>query len=160
MSLISTLTDGVSSLLTGGTLGILGAIGTGVLDIFKTKEKNKHDLAMITANIELAKASGNNLAVIEAIKLAGSSYEHDKAAYVNAGFVDIIRGLVRPILTTYLVVISSILAIWAFRKVGVEPVVVAEISKYSVSTCLELTSICIVWYFGSREIRKMHNGDK
>jgi len=156
MTIGSMITGGLTSLLSGGMLGIFGAIGTGVLDFFKVKQKNKQDLEIMDKQLEFAKAAGSNAALLETIKLMGSSYEHDKATYQNAGYVDVVRGLVRPAITLYLVAVASVIALWAFKKVGLEQVVVSEVAKYSIYSCLELAGICIVWYFGGRETRKVN----
>src|SRR3990167_6002525 len=107
---------GFSSLLSGSVIGLLGSVGTGVLDFFKQKEKNKHELAMLSAQKSLVEAQGASAVSIENAKSFGQSFDVDKATYANqAGFVgwqglifnllmvivDFLRGFTRPGLTWY-----------------------------------------------------------
>lgn len=154
MTILSTIAGGLASILSGGTLGVIGAIGNGVLDIMKTKEKNKQELALVTAQKELALANANSATLLETLKLAAASYENDKASYQGAGFVDTVRGLLRPLVTLYLVGIATYLAVWAFGKIGLDPNMAGEITKYCVYTCMDLTALCVSWYFGARQIDK------
>lgn len=155
MNIGSMVAGGVASLLSGGALGVFGAVGSGVLDYFKTKERNKQELAVISAQKDLILAQADSATLLETIKMMGASYENDKATYVGAGFVDTVRGLLRPAVTVYLVAITTGLAVWAFRRVGLEQAVVAEIAKFAVYTCLDLTGLCVAWYFGARQIDKV-----
>jgi len=155
MAIGSLLAGGIGSILSGGTLGIFGAIGTGVLDFFKTKQANKHELEMIAAQSALIEKQGNSQAALELLKLAGASYENDKATYQGAGMVDTIRGLVRPTLTAFLVAVAAIIALWAFKRVSLDSVTVDEIAKFSVEICLNLASMAVTWWFGSRGIDKI-----
>lgn len=160
MSISGLLTGGLTSILSGGTLGVIGAIGAGVLDLMKTKEANKQELAKMAAQKELIVAAGSSAAAIESIKLAGASYEQDKAAYSGeVGFVDMVRGLLRPIVTVYLLAVSTYLALWSFGKVGLDLAIVGEICKYTIYTCLDLTSLCVSWYFGARQIDKINRAN-
>ena len=155
--ILGTIGGAVASIFSGGALGVLGAVGSGVLDFFKTKEANKQELAVLAAQKDLAVTAATSATLLETIKLTAASYEQDKAAYVgDIGWVDQMRGALRPLVTVYLVAMSSGLAYWSFKKVGIETAVVAEIAKYSVYTCLDLTSMCISWYFGSRQMEKIN----
>ena len=146
----------IGSIVSGGALGVFGAVGSGVLDYFKTKERNKQELAVIAAQKELALANANSTAVLEGLKILGSSYDHDKATYgKDTGVVDLLRGTLRPIVTYLLLGISIYLAIWASRQVTLEMDIIKEIAKYAVYTCLDLAALCISWYFGARQIDKI-----
>lgn len=156
MSIGGIISGGLASILSGGTLGVFGAIGSGILDYFKTKAQYKHQLDVISAQKELALVNANSQAVLETLKLVSASYEHDKATYSkDIGFVDWYRGTLRPTVTYLLLAISIFLAIWAFKMVGLETDVVKEIAKYAVYTCLDLTALCVSWYFGARQIDKI-----
>jgi hypothetical protein len=155
-SLLGGVAGAAASILSGGTLGVLGAIGSGVLDFFKTKEKNKQELAIITAQKELALVNKDSLTLLETIKLSAASYENDKAHYSgNLSKTDMLRGTLRPIVTYALLIVSTVLCMWAFKRVSLEQAVVTEIAKYSVYTCLDLTALCVSWYFGARQIDKI-----
>lgn len=145
----------LGGIVSGGTLGVGGAIGSAVLDFFKTKENNKHQLAVLTAQKDLALANANSATLLETIKMMGASYEHDKAAYTGPlSFVDLLRGTLRPIVTYLLLGVSVFLTWWAFERVGVGDEVIREVAKYGIYTCLDLTALCVSWYFGARQIEK------
>lgn len=146
----------VASVLSGGSLGVLGAIGSGVLDFFKTKEANKQELLVLAAQKDLAITAASSLTVLESIKLMAASYDQDKAAYIGAGWQDSIRAMIRPVLLFVLVCVSVYMAIWSTSKISLEMVVISEIAKYSVFTCLDLTAMGVSWYFGSRQMEKIN----
>jgi len=148
-------TDGLSSLLSGGTLGIFGAIGTGILNYHRTKQKNAHALAVMAAQKEQIVAAGQSQAVIEQLKMAAASYDHDKATYADAGTVDAVRGLTRPILTAYMVLWTTVIASVALYQVGLEKEFMKQIAEFAVKINMNLTGICVVWWFGGREQRKL-----
>lgn len=154
MDILNTIISGAGHILSGGALGAIGAIANGYLDLQKTKENNKQELAVMAANLEAAKAAGANLATIESIKLAGSSYEADKASYANASAIDIYRGSVRPTVCYFLVLMSTFIGFWAYSRVGISDPVIASIAVYSMQTCLEMASMSVSWFFGTRYMAK------
>jgi hypothetical protein len=144
------------SIFSGGALGVVGAIGSGVLDFFKTKEANKQELAVLAAQKDLAITAANSATVLETIKLMSASYDNDKATYIGAGWQDSIRAMIRPVLVTVLTVTSIYLTWSAVGKVGMDSAVMSEIAKYGVYTCLDLCSMAVSWYFGSRQMEKIN----
>lgn len=154
--ILGSILGGVGSILSGGALGVVGAVGSGVLDYFKTKEANKQELAVLAAQKDLAITAANSQTMLESIKLMGASYEQDKAAYVGAGWQDSIRAMIRPVLVVTLTGISIYLAFTSLAEEGLDPTVISEIAKYSVYTCLDLTSMAVSWYFGSRQMEKIN----
>lgn len=156
MAIGTTIVNALSSVFSGGLLGTIGTIGTGVLDFYKIKQKNAQDLAVMDAQLKAVQAAGQNQEVLATIKLMASSYEADKATYgEHPGLVDTVRGLTRPILTMYLVLISTILGLWAFHKVTFAETIM-EIAKGCIEMCLFLTSVSVVWWFGDRMKEKFY----
>jgi len=157
MDVMGMVTGGLTHILSGGTLGVLGAVGSGVLDFFKTKEKNKQELAIITAQKELALANKDSAVLLETIKLSAASYDNDKATYgKDVGWLDSYRGSLRPNVCYFLLAASTYLTIWAFMRVGVDNAIIAEAAKFGIYTCMDLTALAVSWYFGARQIDKMH----
>lgn len=156
MDIGSILSKGLGSILSGGALGAAGAIASGYLDFKKTQEANKQQLAVLNAQKELSIANGNNTVLLETIKLMGASYENDKETYTNTKLlsVDGYRGTLRPNVTYLLVGLSIVIAIWAFKRAGLEVDVVKDIARYSVYACLDLAALCVSWWFGGRQIEK------
>lgn len=154
--ILGSLLGAAGSILSGGALGVVGAIGSGVLDFLKTKEANKQELAVLAAQKDLAVTTANSTTLLETIKLMSASYDQDKASYIGAGWQDSVRAMIRPILIAVLVITSIYLAIWSTAKVALEVAVISEISKYAVFTCLDLTAMGVSWYFGSRQMEKIN----
>lgn len=98
-----------------------------------------------------------------------ASFAADRATYLDpaaqrrsrfavAGFalVDIVRGLIRPVLTAYLVVLATWMFLWARDLAGQQALTPAEalnIIGQIVATILYLTTACVLWWFGSRPPR-------
>jgi hypothetical protein len=156
MSITGLIGGGLASVLSGGTLGVIGAVGSGVLDFFKTKEANKQERAVLAAQKDLAITTANSATLLETIKLMSASYDQDKAAYIGAGWQDSVRAMIRPMLIGILTMTSVYLALWSVARVQLETAVISEIAKYSVFTCLDLTAMGISWYFGSRQMEKIN----
>lgn len=103
-------------------------------------------------------------------KAFSASFQHDKAAYSTGaldklkgwwgqlmrfllGMVDVIRGLVRPGLTVYLCVVTTLMYLEASRRLCATDLTAAqalELVKMIVATVLYLTTTCVLWWFGTR----------
>jgi len=75
------------------------------------------------------------------------------------GFVDFLRGFMRPALTIYLTGITSVLTYWAWnimKQHGVDVSADQAISTYNQvsSMVLYLTVSCVTWWFGDRRMAK------
>lgn len=98
-----------------------------------------------------------------------ASFQHDKATYSDGvldklrgwwgqllrfllGLVDVIRGIVRPGLTIYLCVITTMIYDDAQRRMGSDLTAAQalELVKMIVATVLYLTTTCVLWWFGTR----------
>lgn len=157
MNIASMLSGGLANIFSGGALGVIGAIGSGYLDLQKTKESNKQELAIMEANRQFAITQAGSAVALEAEKRVAASYQQDTAAYTGElSWVDALRGSLRPIVTYLLLGVSIYLALWAFARVSLDQVVISEIAKFSVFTCLDLATMCVAWYFGARQIDKIN----
>lgn len=147
-----------TSLFSGSLLGIFGAIGTNVLDFFKQKQKNKHELDVLEKQKEIASIAATSQTILETLKTLSTSYEADKSHYSGEklSYVDQIRGLTRPVLTAYITIECSYLVIYSLNKVGLSTALMEKISEYSVYASFELAGICIGWWFGSRGLSKFN----
>lgn len=76
------------------------------------------------------------------------------------GFVDWLRGFMRPALTVYLTGMASVITWMAWRMIqsaGVEEMTIAQaISIYNETTSIiiYLTVSCVTWWFGDRRMAK------
>lgn len=66
---------------------------------------------------------------------------------------DVMRGVVRPLLTLYLCALTTFVW-WQVRQLikheDLDPAAVLDIWKLVVNTILYLTTVCILWWFGTR----------
>jgi hypothetical protein len=154
--ILDSVLGAAKGILSGGALGVLGAVGSGALDYFKTKESNKQELLVMAAQREAAITAASSATAMEGLKLIAASYEQDKATYIGAGWQDSVRAMIRPVLLAILLITSVFLAIWSTMKIKLEIAIISEIAKYSVYTCLDLTAMGISWYFGSRQMEKIN----
>jgi len=101
--------------------------------------------------------------------IRNASYENDAARFLTPGvlkskskwvllsmaIVDAIRGLIRPVLTGYLVWVSHSMyldmqALLASKGETLEPAVIKELLVMIIQTLLYLASMAMTWWFGSR----------
>jgi hypothetical protein len=169
----------ISSLLSGGLTGLLGSIVSNVTDLWKDHADKKQELALKRLDIEMMDKEWSYKAravdretearmVESADELRAASYKADAAAYA-VGFsitnkwhkgalvlVDVIRGLVRPCLTMYMIWL-----VWETREeanalvraAGVDVLPVSEaLSIYQsiVAMILYLAATVVAWWFGTR----------
>ncbi len=77
-----------------------------------------------------------------------------KFARVMMTIVDSVRGLIRPLLTVYLVVLATFMYNWASNLAGAEHGISAAdaglLVKTIVNTLLYLVTTVVVWWFGVR----------
>lgn len=123
---------------------------TKALEIQETEARLRGEAAI--ASIELAKTETEaDAAALQA------SYEHDKASY-GGGFVDQVRGLMRPIITGYYAVLEAIVLgvlIWAAFSIGIKPTAteVWSLVIIIVNSVVFLAGLSVAWWFGSRPLR-------
>ena len=155
------------SLLGGAQLGAIGVVANGVLDLFHTKQKNKHELEMLQMKMEILKAEGSNAINLENIKVFGAASESDKLAYaVNkpSGWtglffdflmtiVDFMRGFTRPGLTWYYTIAATSFCAYAFKRVGVDDALLHNIVSLCISGMLEMAGISGTYWFGTRGLQ-------
>lgn len=166
---IETLGGLVASGFGGSFIGALGGLVSKYMEFRQAKQlakiqmENKkldqaHELAMANVNLqvqdqitemELAKASYAGLT---------ASMEADRATY-SVGtqnkwliLVDIIRGLMRPLLTGGLVVFIAVYGIYLIQTFHVEPSAeqVLEMVNHILQCLITSTGLAVSWWFGSR----------
>lgn len=178
------LNDALGSILSGGATGLLGTIATAWVSLKKAKEQNRHAesmadlnhkqiLAEADANLKMAQTEGEIQQSLASTKAAAegltASYEHDQRRYATgklSGFwqgamalVDVARGLMRPGLTVYLVVLTSLMY-WQMVTLleGIDGSFGAgdmmTIVRHIAVAVVYLTITCVSWWFGGRQLEK------
>ena len=149
----------------GQVLGLVGGIGTGVLNYFQTKRQNAHDLAMKQEDMKLLIAKGNVDQAVVAAELAKSRQEGADKAYtasINADsklpsswrWVDGFRAFTRPGLTWFFILAFYLLASCIVRGVGME-YLEHPLGVFIFTSTANLMDLCVTWWFGQRQIDKM-----
>lgn len=162
----------ISSLFAGGATGVLGSIVTNIADFFEQRRKNQHELELRKLDIQEMQQEFEARKKIQAqessAKTTQTSYEHDSRSYVGdmkikspwlkAGlvFVDFVRGLVRPALTIFLIILVWTVFLQVqevLNAADVDPIPVSDaLAIYStvIDMILYLASTAVTWWFGTR----------
>ena len=102
-----------------------------------------------------------------------ASVEADRATYLDPKaqarsrfarimmtIVDSVRGLIRPVLTIYLIVLATVMFAWAKDLATpegqslIDAETAKEMVKAIINTLLYLATTCVVWWFGVRPTEK------
>lgn len=178
----------LSSIFSGGLTGLLGVAFQRFFDFLKVKQEiqmkkmdQDHELSLRRQDAEIMReewAARTKVAAVEAAgreaaadaEAFGKSFAMEPARYSEgvtlspAGgmmlvVVDLLRGIVRPGITLYLCVITTIVyldarAILAAYKLTLPVNEAVDLVKLIVSTILYLTTTCVLWWFGTRNKQK------
>lgn len=160
----------------GGITGLLGTSMTYVMDYFKKKQDAAAKAEEAKANKEIAElelekakvlaASNVQVAVAQGdVAAVTASYETDKATYVQAastapkaiqymlGFVDFLRGFIRPGTTIGYGVLFAWLVTIAVGAIGVKALAEAQAGAL-VDAAIYLATSTTMWWFGVRPLAK------
>ena len=156
--------ESIASVLGGGVTGVVGAMASHVADFFKQKEANKHEREMAELSLKeramefeqqakIATVEAEKVTTLAAENSFQASFAADKASY-GIWFVDLIRGLIRPGLTIYLIVLTNLIV----AKIAFLESVMASLEQAQafglisdiINSILYLTTTAVLWWFGSR----------
>ena len=181
---ILSLFGAIGSAVSGGFLGLFGTGVKMYADhkaqqakqLFQLKMREldqaemtlEHQLHMkeveAEANRDIAVATQNRLSTeaqaqadIEQaeIQLIQRSHESDRASY-GGGFVDAIRGLMRPTLTLYFAVLMALIAyqLFSISNEMIGGVTAQNMLIEVINACIFLATTSVTWWFGSRPIKR------
>lgn len=180
----TTILGAIGSAASGGLLGLFG-VGVKMWASHKAEQaKYAYDIAMRKADREemslehqfkmketeaqasrdIAVANQNRIATesqaaadveLAEIDMRTQSYEMDKATY-GGGFVDGVRGLMRPILTVYFAALMSVITYKLFEITGqmVGTATAQFMLKEVINSCIFLATTSVTWWFGSRPVKR------
>lgn len=132
---------------------IEGELKVRALDIQESKLERQHNLDMADKEMDLAETEGDIDAQKADLKNLGESL---KLATKNTGiaFVDAIRGLMRPLITVFLLILSTWILAQVWNEVGglesLTPEKLISIFEYMVRQIIFLTVTAVAWWFASR----------
>jgi hypothetical protein len=163
----------------GGLLGIAGNFLKSRTEIKLKKINHEHEVTSRIHDIEemkleatlrkeqillenagqlaLANVEAQRSQDVAASELMADSFTMDKASY-GGGFVDTIRGLIRPLITVYLLVAFSYLCYKVTTMVMVLDAIsndeLVELYTELIHSVIFLTTTATCWWFGSRATNK------
>lgn len=170
-----------SSIISGGMTGILGVVVQRIadyknkqLDIEMNREKMAHEVALRQVDHQIVSQEWVGRTTVAQIEADGREAVADSQAFA-ASFnepqrysdavkpsrkqawllvvLDFIRGLVRPGLTIYLCILTTLVYYHARTLITdkpIDPAYATELVKMIVGTILYLTTTCLLWWFGVR----------
>lgn len=163
----------LATLLSGGATGILGSLVSGATDYFKSKQLFLHEREMVKLETiqlekelenarEITRMEGETKRDVADATALSTSYSADVASYALGKareskwfvFVDVLRGVIRPMLTIYLAAVVTFMYIDFYAlmhnadAVPVQDIV--QMSQQIVYTVLYVATTVILWWFGSR----------
>lgn len=171
--------DSVLSVLSGGATGLIGTALQSVyqyktrkLDIELEKSKAANELEQRKLDIEMQKQEWASRTQIAEITTAGevdkadaetlaASYQMEPEQYSEKTLlthaqnwlfviVDTLKALIRPSLTIYLCIITSLIYFQTRGLINTNQGDSFALLEKLVNTILYVTTTCILWWFGSR----------
>ena len=170
-----------TSIVSGGLTGIAGVVvqryadyKNKQLDIEMNKVKFQNDIDLKQIDLEIIQEESNARVKVAEIETEGRSDVADSNAFSQSFYtepqrysekvkttqgqawlfvvLDFIRGLIRPTLTVYLCVLSTLVYTQARTLIeqGLSPTESLDLVKQVVGTILYLTTTCVLWWFGTR----------
>lgn len=158
----------------GGIIGTIGAYFTRKAELAKMKEQHSfelksrdldmkeatsersHELSMADKQMQRAKVEGE----MEERQIEAESFKETvKQAALSTGitFVDAIKGLMRPAITVYLLINTTVLTFAVGSITGgldsIPSNELADLYKTIILQVVALTALAVSWWFGSRPAR-------
>ncbi len=178
LTLLSTI---FGSIFSGGATGLIGVILQRFAD-YKNKQldleieakKQEHEIALRRVDAEIAAQEWAARTQVAQVEAAGKEAVADAQAFAESfkmepqryaegvkfthgqGWVmvilDALRGAIRPVLTVYLCVLTTLIYLQAHQLLGTSmaPEQAYKLVEMIVGSVLYLTTTCVLWWFGTR----------
>ncbi len=150
------------SLLSGGATGLAGTLLSGMLTFMEKRSARAHELEKLDRELAIMDREAENAARLAVIEAESKEMEAEwqalqqsyrqEATRLSSGespwlvLVDVVRGLMRPVLTLGLV--GMVAWIYAGMHGG------ETYAEVVVGTVLYLATAAVLWWFGSRQVEK------
>ena len=155
MSVITDILGAGANAASGGLLGALGAIGSGIVSIFTAKAQFAHDEAMAKAEIDRIKANSDAQSRLSADQLKivteqGADTAFNTAQIAASNMTNVwpivasVVALVRPAILLYLALVTQ-----RYYETATP-----EEQAFIIRAMVELFSMAVSFYFGSRHMQK------
>jgi hypothetical protein len=149
----------IGNAASGGLLGLLGSVSTGIVSLFQAKNQYAHDEAMGKLELDRIAAQSDAQAKLSAEQLKVTMEQGANSAFVASQVSGAAINNVPPI-------IAGILALWRpFLTAGLivyslylYPSADAETQKFIADSYVTAGSAAVLWWFGSRQLQRMAPG--
>ena len=124
------------------------------IGIQETKQEHEHAMALADKEIQKLKQEGETKIEIGEL---GAFTESLKTLGKNSGvlWVDAVRSLMRPLITTYLLALTTYIAYLVNSKAGgieaLPPSEIYALYSHIINQTMFLTTVAVTWWFGSRD---------
>ena len=172
--------EAITSILSGGLTGILGSaisryseFKTRKLELEVELKRGEQDLKQIelesARDVQIAEREAASAALSAEHAALSASQEADRASYLPSaktgwtrffmGLVDVVRGLMRPSITLYLISLTSWIAytlyalVQRYQHEAFSATQAFGLWSEVINMVLYLTSAAVLWWFGSRPSR-------
>lgn len=163
----------IGSVVSGGITGLAGSAISRFFDYKNKKADREHEVAMLRAEADvmkqewaarsaIAKIEGESAIEIEDSRAFKESLSNEPKRYFTGDpkrfgiifiVLDFIRGSIRPALTIYLCVLTTIIYLQIANLLGtnIDSTQLQTILNQIINTILYLTTTVCLWWFGSRQ---------
>jgi hypothetical protein len=162
--MITTLLTFLGSPIIGSAIGFLGSWAKDREDRKRLELKYNHTLAMAEVTAKNTREELSLKGEIAETQSIGKAFEASQLygnQNVEKGFVNAVRGLVRPLITTYLLAATTYFAYSIHGLLGgfnvLSPDDMMTLYREVIISLLALTNMAVAYWFGSR---KSNNKDK
>jgi len=160
--------DLVLSVLTGGATGLIGTVISGGMKFFENKQKHAYELDVMEMEIKQMNVEAAIAKDIKELDMEGkdrqaawaslqASYKESTSRMSKGDsawlvMVDVVRGLMRPVITLgLLIMIGAIYFTVAVDLAGPDGV---PMRVFIINTVLYVGTTAVLWWFGTRNLSK------
>lgn len=160
----------IGSVVSGGITGLAGTAISRFFDYKNKKADREHEVAMLRVEAEVmeqewvarsavAKIEGESAIEVEDSRAFRESLSNEPKRYFTGDskrfgiifiLLDFIRGSIRPALTIYLCVLTTLIYL-QIANLGIDSTQTQVILNHIINTILYLTTTVVLWWFGSRQ---------
>ncbi len=170
------ITDLVTNAVSGGLTGLLGTVFSGLMmwkenadkrafeiemrkmDISERKAEAEITLKQIEAESEAARVQGELTAFTASLNSDRASYSVGTDKHLALVIVDVVRGLIRPVLTVALVWVMTVVTFDVIEASGgYEDFISREGSQVGselIGALIYMTTTAVLWWYGARSVSK------
>ena len=158
--------DLIASVLTGGATGLIGTVISGGMKFFENKQKHAHELAIMEMEMQQMDKEADIAARIKELDMESkdrtaawaaleASYK-ESTSRMSSGdhpalvWVDVVRGLMRPCITLFLLVLIGVIYFTADRTLNAPDG--TPITIFIINSVLYVGTTAVLWWFGTRNL--------